>query len=107
MGRPPPGGALVRRRSAIAEQMAKEATGEFKIEISSLETGSQGDIGYNVGTFRVLGTHGATVDTGKFIEVWKRVDGEWKIHADAYNSDAPAAPPGGSEPAAGAEGAGP
>jgi hypothetical protein len=28
-------------------------------------------------------------DTGKYIVVWKRQDGVWKLHADIWNSDAP------------------
>ena len=34
-------------------------------------------------------------DRGKFVEVWKKqADGKWKVVADIFNSDLPAAPPG-------------
>jgi len=28
-------------------------------------------------------------DHGKYLEVWKKVDGKWKCSSDAYNSDTP------------------
>lgn len=56
-------------------------------ELTSVEAKVAGDIGYNVGTF-VLRAGGDVVDTGKFIETWRRgEDGEWRISNDIYNSD--------------------
>ena len=89
----PPGTPLLRGKAAIEEQLAKEAGGGFKIEITSMETQSHGDVGHNLGTFTVRGADDVVVDTGKFIEIWKRVNGEWKLYADIYNSDIPPAPP--------------
>jgi len=34
---------------------------------------------------------GSTVDQGKYIVIWKRVDGEWKIHRDMFNTSRPRA----------------
>lgn len=85
----PPGAPLIRGKAAIEAQLAKEAGGGFKIEIVSLESPSQGDTGYNLGTFTVKDANGTVVDTGKFIEIWKRANGEWKLYADIYNSDVP------------------
>ena len=89
----PPGAPLIRGKAAIEEQLAKEAGGGFKIEITSMESQSHGDVGHNLGTFSVRDADGAVVDTGKFIEIWKHVNGEWKLYADIYNSDVPPAPP--------------
>lgn len=85
----PPGAPLVRGKAAIEAQLAKDAGGGLKIEIVSLEAPSQGDTGYNLGTFTFKDAKGAVLDTGKFIELWKRENGEWKIYADIYNSDVP------------------
>jgi hypothetical protein len=30
---------------------------------------------------------GIVMDEGKYVEVWKKVDGKWKCELDAYNSD--------------------
>ncbi len=93
----PPGAPLIRGRAAIEAQLAKEAGGGFQIEIVSLESPSQGDTGYNLGTFTVKDANGTVVDTGKFIEIWKHVDGEWKLYADIYNSDVPPPAPAAEE----------
>ncbi len=61
-------------------------------ELTPVETHVAGDIGYNVGTYS-LTAGGAAVDTGKFMETWRRgEDGKWRITNDIWNSDAPAAP---------------
>ena len=36
------------------------------------------------------GPDGELADRGKFIEIWRLVDGEWKITNDIFNSDLPA-----------------
>ncbi len=71
---------------------------EYPISSVSLDTdvvegAASGDIAYGVGTFTMSGT-GADgsewSDQGKYMEVLENVDGEWKIAADIWNSDAPA-----------------
>jgi ketosteroid isomerase-like protein len=34
-----------------------------------------------------------TVERGKYLNVWKQEDGEWKIHANMWNASPPAAAP--------------
>jgi ketosteroid isomerase-like protein len=41
------------------------------------------------GTLEVTNAKGEVVDRGKSLVVWKKVDGEWKIFRDMYNSDGP------------------
>ena len=43
------------------------------------------------GTLEVSKTNGQVVDRGKYLVVWKKVDNEWKIFRDMYNSDGPIA----------------
>ena len=35
------------------------------------------------------GPDGAVIKTGKFMELWKKVDGKWLIHRDMWSSNAP------------------
>ena len=42
------------------------------------------------GTFKVNGAGGATVGTGKYLEVWRRAEGKWLMIRDVWNNDAPA-----------------
>jgi ketosteroid isomerase-like protein len=41
-----------------------------------------------VGLASLKDEDGEAVDEVKFIEVWKREDGEWRIHRDIWNSNA-------------------
>ena len=54
-----------------------------------------GDLGYTIGTFEltVNDAEGNPVTTvGKYVTVWKKqADGQWKVAADIFNRDAPAA----------------
>jgi uncharacterized protein (TIGR02246 family) len=53
---------------------------------------SAGDYVIETGTYRMtmqLKAGGAVPDQGKYLVVWKRENGEWKIHRDAWNTDAP------------------
>jgi len=40
----------------------------------------------------VIDTAGKTVETGKYIEVWRRINGKWLMVRDIWNDDAPPAP---------------
>lgn len=57
-----------------------------------VQVAESGEIGYASGTYTLTFTdaNGKTVaDRGKYLEVWKKVDGKWKCLLDAYNSDLP------------------
>ena len=46
---------------------------------------SGGDMAYEVGTYSVTGGRGA--GKGKYVAVWRKYDGAWKIVADARSTD--------------------
>ena len=54
---------------------------------------SSGDMALDRGAYRLTVAPGGTAqtDTGKYIVVWRKIDGEWKAAADIFNSDLPAA----------------
>ncbi len=57
-----------------------------------VQVAKSGEIGYASGTYTLnyTGADGKTVsDRGKYLEVWKKVNGKWKCSSDAYNSDLP------------------
>jgi len=63
------------------------------------ETSNPANMAYLIGTYAMTMKDG-TKDTGKYCEVWKKQsDGKWKVVADMFSSDLPAAT---SSPAAGA-----
>ena len=62
------------------------AEGDFKIEIEPLETVIDDELAYVAGRYRMWTDDGTLVDRGKYIEIWRPVNGEWMISRDIYNS---------------------
>ena len=64
---------------------------------SKVEVARSGDLAYILGTIQLAtkDPKGNPVnDRGKLVEVWKKqAGGNWKVVADIFNSDLPAAPP--------------
>lgn len=54
---------------------------------------TSGDMALDRGWYRfsAKGPKGPIKDTGKYVVVWRKIDGEWKVAADIYNTDLPAA----------------
>jgi uncharacterized protein (TIGR02246 family) len=65
-------------------------------QAGKVEVARSGDLASIVGTYSLTmkDAQGMSVtDRGKFVEVWKKqADGKWKVVADIFNSDLPAAP---------------
>lgn len=88
-------------RATGSQAIQELFTGMLEYPISSVtldtdivEVAASGDIAYGAGTFTMSGTAADGTewsDQGKYMEVLKNVDGEWKIAADIWNSDAPPA----------------
>jgi uncharacterized protein (TIGR02246 family) len=86
----PPDAEIVNGRAAIQEFFAREnPPGSAGVEIATVETRVFGDYAYRQGSFRFKGPDGEAAAAGKFIELWKKVDGEWLIHRDIWSANAP------------------
>jgi uncharacterized protein (TIGR02246 family) len=51
-----------------------------------------GDLAYDIGTYSLSfdADQGPVQDAGKYVVVWKKVRGQWKVAADMFSSNAPA-----------------
>lgn len=56
-----------------------------------IEVAASGDLAYDRGTYRFVmdSPEGRIEDVGKYLLIWKKIDGEWKAIADISNSDMP------------------
>jgi uncharacterized protein (TIGR02246 family) len=63
--------------------------GDTVIKLETVEAEGSGDIAYEVGNYTLSGTAGKINDQGKYIVVWRKVDGHWKLHRDIFNSNVP------------------
>ena len=71
---------------------SKAAGATFALDTDTV--GVSGDLGWHSGTFHVNGSSGASVATGKYLEVWHQdPKGNWLMIRDIWNTDAPAAAP--------------
>jgi ketosteroid isomerase-like protein len=61
---------------------------EAKLEIVEVE--GHGDTAIEGSTFTLHGEGGQLLDRGKYIVIWKREEGQWKLHRDIFNSSMPA-----------------
>lgn len=61
-------------------------------KLTATEVEAHGDTAHEVGTYQMFASDGKVVETGKYVVVWKREGGQWKLHRDIWNSDMPPAP---------------
>jgi ketosteroid isomerase-like protein len=64
---------------------------EFGSTRTKLVVSKAGDLAYEYGINRLVlaGEDGDLLDMGKYLAVWKKVEGEWFIGVVCLNSDAP------------------
>lgn len=89
----PQGAPLVSGRAAIRSAWAvltKAPSLWLTFEPTKVLVSRAGDIAYETGTYKdgVDGPKGRRIeDMGKFVVAWKKVNGEWKVQYDVFNSD--------------------
>ena len=85
----PPDKGIVKGRAAIQSFWTKaaEGTGEFKLTTVDVKPlGS--DAAREVGTFRLKTKDQSPQEvSGKYVVVWQRVGGEWKLATDIWNTN--------------------
>ena len=61
-------------------------------EPDEIVVSSSGDMAYDRGTYKfsAAGEGGPMTDEGKYVVVWRKVDGKWLVAADIFNSNNPA-----------------
>ena len=90
----PPGAPTINGRAAIVEFWSGAFTqGTGTMDFGTEEVIARDDMAYERGTYTFAG--GGQSETGKFLAVWMRgADGVWRIHRDAWSSNAS---PGGGQ----------
>ncbi len=65
---------------------------EIDFGANRIEASSSGDMAYDYGwyTFAFDTDNGRVTDKGKYIFVWKKVGGAWKVAVDIFNTNLPA-----------------
>lgn len=91
----PPNAPISKGRAAVQQTWtAMMNTPGFELTFApeQIVLSGSADMALDRGTFRmVVAPSGkAQIDTGKYVVVWRKIDGEWKAAADIINSNLPA-----------------
>ena len=88
----PPDEQMVKGRSAIEARLKRDMQkGKATIKLSPSESAISGDHAHEAGTTTVTLPDGSTLSE-KYLVVYKKVGGTWKIAYDIWNSSAPPKP---------------
>ena len=67
-------------------------TGALELQLTVIELSVNGDMAHKVGkyTLTIQPEEGEAIsDNGKYVEIWKRENGSWKMDVDIWNSSLP------------------
>lgn len=84
----PPNSPMVQERQRIQEFWQSLIKTGAKLSLSTSDVEAVGDVAYEVGKYELIFPDN-TRDAGKYVVVWKRQKGNWKLAVDTWNSDMP------------------
>ncbi|HLL95227.1 MAG TPA: DUF4440 domain-containing protein [Spirosoma sp.] len=61
-----------------------------RVKLETMEAEKTGDQVVELGRYTLFGANDAQIDAGKYVVVWKKEGGQWKLHRDIWNTSAPA-----------------
>ena len=59
-------------------------------KLETIEVEGMGKTAYEVGKYQLFAEGDQMLDQGKYIVIWKQVEGEWKLHRDIWTTSMPA-----------------
>jgi uncharacterized protein (TIGR02246 family) len=82
-----PGAPVARGRSAIAAAWQKSIDAGVKdLSLDTADVESAGDLACETGKVRLLAKDGGVTEA-RYVVVWKRTNGKWKLHRDIWNQE--------------------
>jgi ketosteroid isomerase-like protein len=89
---PPNVPAIVGRdalKAYLVKDMAAARAAGLIAKDGTSSVGVSGDLAWHAGSSSVVDASGKTVETGSYVEVWRRTNGQWLMVRDIWNDDAP------------------
>lgn len=84
----PPGSEMVSGRDDVASfWMGLSDVGVARVDIDTVEVEIDDETANRVGVATLYDADGGDVDDVKFVEVWTREGGDWRIHRDIWNTN--------------------
>lgn len=64
--------------------------GPMDLRVKTVTAEAFGNTAIEEGMYKIHAPDGQVVDDGKYIVIWKKVEGKWRLHQDIFNSNRPA-----------------
>ncbi len=81
-----PGSPVASGRPAIAAFWQNSIdSGINDVTLATADVESASDLAFETGTLRLVANDG-TVTEARYVVIWRRVDGQWMLHRDIWNS---------------------
>jgi uncharacterized protein (TIGR02246 family) len=87
---PPHSDAVTGRDAIRAFWQAVIDLGLTGASLETVEVDGGDESAIEIGRFTLWATEGQVADTGKYLVVWRREKGAWRLHRDIWNSSRPA-----------------
>ena len=84
----PPNSPMAQGRQRIQEFWQSLINMGAKLTLSTSDVEAQGNVVYEVGTYELILPDNKR-DVGKYVVVWRRQKGDWKLAVDIWNSNMP------------------
>ena len=68
---------------------AYDQMGVRNVKLNTTQVYGEGDYVTEEGTYEIFAAENKFMDKGKFLVLWKKTDGGWKMYRDIFNSDNP------------------
>lgn len=81
-----PGAPVARGRAAIAAAWKKAMDSVKDVRLETGDVESSGDLASETGIVHLVGKDGAATKE-RYVVVWKRTKGGWKLHRDIWNGE--------------------
>jgi ketosteroid isomerase-like protein len=88
----PPDEPIIKGAEAIEAFWQGYGPGQTRLEVGEVESMKVGDLWFREGTYRAQFADEGEPRVGKFIELWKRENGNWMMFRQIWNRNAPLAP---------------
>ncbi len=87
----PTGSAPIKGKTAIQSFWQKALDGGVKrSKVTTMSLDELGDTAIEIGHYTMFGANEQQLDEGKLLVVWKKQDGQWRLHRDIWNTNLPA-----------------
>jgi len=84
----PQHGPAIRGHKEIEAYFQDTITPRFVYDTDTEMTLVSGDLGVEQGRYRIRNVRrGSDVEEGKYLHVWRRIGGDWKLYRMIYNTD--------------------